>query len=366
MNNSRQNSQPTYIFKTNKTLGQIAIDMDQCNEHFMSNEYCHFDFKHSRCSGFKTIGAYVYHPLLRKVIRLATMDCEKEDTQSITLFWTLFNETLQIVKQDRSYGFNPKGWVRDEAGANWAAIRNVFGEQGVKGMASCEFHFKQSRNRHANRLQSTKSKKQLKVLADNLLEVVTPAGYKTAYDALCKFINQKPVKRKFLKHWLDWWHTRRHHIFRAFKPIHNVPSSNISESFHASWANTGSCNLSLVDAAYEDTIDAIKVERLLATIGDGSNKGGTGPSYDLLQKREYEKQKRRGALYERELLRDLTNESCDTASLYTRSEVSKPFIDEESSHRPTKPKKRSPATQKQTSFKSKNLHVSDTSLSGSS
>ena len=43
------------------------------------------------------------------------MDCEKEDTQCITLFWTLFNETLQIVKQDTSYKFNPKGWVCDEA-----------------------------------------------------------------------------------------------------------------------------------------------------------------------------------------------------------------------------------------------------------
>ena len=40
-------------------------------------------------------------------------------------------------------------------------------------------------------LQSVKSKKQLKGLADNLLEAVTPTGYKrAAYDMLCDFINQ--------------------------------------------------------------------------------------------------------------------------------------------------------------------------------
>ena len=65
MNDGRQNGQPTnYVSKSSKTLGQIALHMDQGNDHFMSNEYCHFDFEHSRCSGLKTIGAFVYHPLL--------------------------------------------------------------------------------------------------------------------------------------------------------------------------------------------------------------------------------------------------------------------------------------------------------------
>ena len=50
------------------------------------------------------------------------MECENETTETLIVkFWTLFNEVLQTV-------FNPYGWMADEAGANWAALSRVFGQ----------------------------------------------------------------------------------------------------------------------------------------------------------------------------------------------------------------------------------------------
>ena len=53
-------------------------------------------------------------------------------------------QVLQGVSGDRNYIFNPTGWVLDEAGAEWNAIRIVFGEHVMAKVVSCEFHFKQS------------------------------------------------------------------------------------------------------------------------------------------------------------------------------------------------------------------------------
>lgn len=74
------------------------------------------DVKHNRCSSLKTFSVHVYHSLLRKVITLATMECEDETTDTLTTFWTLFNEVLQKVSEDTKRMFNPFGWMADEAG----------------------------------------------------------------------------------------------------------------------------------------------------------------------------------------------------------------------------------------------------------
>ena len=58
-----------------------------------------------------------------------SLECEDETTDTLTQFWILFNEVLQKVSEDISKRFNPFGWLADEAGANWAAIANVFGRE---------------------------------------------------------------------------------------------------------------------------------------------------------------------------------------------------------------------------------------------
>ena len=53
-------------------------------------------------------------------------------------------QVLQGVSGDNSYVFNPTGWILDEDGAEWNAIRIVFGEHAMAKVVSCEFHFKES------------------------------------------------------------------------------------------------------------------------------------------------------------------------------------------------------------------------------
>jgi len=68
-----------------------------------------------------------YHPLLRKVVTLATRDCESENKNCISLFWTLPNNALVELSGIQNYHFNPKGWCMDEAGASCSDIEKVYG-----------------------------------------------------------------------------------------------------------------------------------------------------------------------------------------------------------------------------------------------
>ena len=110
-----------------KIAAKIAIDMEKGGDHFMAKEYCFFDGNHKRCGGFVILGCYVYHPLLRKIIRLASMEVNVEDSEAVEMFWTLFSKVLADCKGDTFYKFNPFGWRADEAGSNWEGLFRVFG-----------------------------------------------------------------------------------------------------------------------------------------------------------------------------------------------------------------------------------------------
>ena len=76
---------------------------------------------------------------------------------------------------------------------------------------------KQSVNRQANKLSSNKSKAKLKHLSDSLMQATTPRLYSKCLDQVKDFISEKPHKRNFLATWLDWWHNRLFHVYRAFR-----------------------------------------------------------------------------------------------------------------------------------------------------
>ena len=74
----------------------------------------------------------VFHPILQKVVRLATCDVEDDTGDTMSLFWTERNRALSQYSKIKDYQFNPRGWVVDEAGSNWRGIQNVYGEDGLK------------------------------------------------------------------------------------------------------------------------------------------------------------------------------------------------------------------------------------------
>ena len=286
----------THVFKMSKTAAKIAIDMDKEGNHFMAKEYCFFDGNHKRCRGFITLGCYVYHPLLRRIIRLATMEVNVEDSDAIQDFWLLFNKVIADYKGDPSYTFNPSGWCADEAGSNWEGLFRVFGDVRDR-IVSCVFHYRQSVNRFTAKLPTTKEQEKFKLLSIELQEAVTQTRYYETYEQLMRFITKKKHREQLLLNWFDWWHKRRANIFNAFKPVHGAPRTNWSEAFHASWSHSSSINLSLVDAAYHDIVDAILTELQLEEIGTGTLAPFRGPDEATRQARDFQDQTRRAAEY---------------------------------------------------------------------
>ena len=81
------------------------------------------------------------------------MEAERENFEYIEQFWTLFNEALKHATQNKDVDFNPFGWCVDMAGSNMNGLK-VFGEDALQRIKSCEFHFKQNRNKMAQKLSS--------------------------------------------------------------------------------------------------------------------------------------------------------------------------------------------------------------------
>ena len=106
------------MFKTSKLKIKRALNMDRAGEHLLKDEFCYFDGKVKRCKGFVSLTASVYHPMLRKLIPLATMECSGENTSTIALFWSTFNDVLKKESGECNYVFNPRGWITAMAGAN--------------------------------------------------------------------------------------------------------------------------------------------------------------------------------------------------------------------------------------------------------
>ena len=72
-------------------MAQLAIEMDQDSlEHPLQGEEAYFDGCHSRCAGHKTLGLFVYHMAMHRMLRLATMEVKSESTYEISIFWELF------------------------------------------------------------------------------------------------------------------------------------------------------------------------------------------------------------------------------------------------------------------------------------
>ena len=83
--NSMMNDQLDYVFKSSLKMAKVAILMDQTSSTYnaLQEEDCYFDGTHTRVRGFKTLALWVFHPVLRYILRLATMDVKAESTQHI-------------------------------------------------------------------------------------------------------------------------------------------------------------------------------------------------------------------------------------------------------------------------------------------
>ena len=90
------NQLPTFVFKMSRVQANLPGLMDENSKGMLHNEYCFADGTLKRVRDDVTLSAYVYVPLLRKMVKLATMEVESEHTSNWSLFWRFFNEVSLI------------------------------------------------------------------------------------------------------------------------------------------------------------------------------------------------------------------------------------------------------------------------------
>ena len=214
INQQSFNGDPDYVFKTSTEMAQLALQMDQRQDQHnpLMAEEAYFDGAHKRCAGFKTLGLFVYHPALRKILKLASMEVRKEDTTNIKLFWQLFNEVLTKVNGKPTY-FNPKGIMVDEAGPNYCGVKEVFGQQYCDDkVVGCQLHYKKNVHLKSHRIPES-YKAEFVYNCFKLCSAVTVSKYNEVKTCLDEFAQQFPE----IQAWLNWWDARKYHVFTPFR-----------------------------------------------------------------------------------------------------------------------------------------------------
>ena len=111
--------------------------MDRDGTRFLNDEYCFANGTFKGSTGFVTLSVYVYVGLLRKMIKLATMEAESENTENLLIFWNLLNQAISSFLS-RQGKFYPIGWCVDEAGCLWKVLKDIYREEAIKHRAvSC-------------------------------------------------------------------------------------------------------------------------------------------------------------------------------------------------------------------------------------
>lgn len=321
VNNRALNGKPSYVFKSSHAMAELALSMNRDGQGILKEEFAFVDAKHDRCRHYKTVTLWTYHPVLRKVVQLAVMEVEEENTENLIQFWNLLNEMLQEVSGEHGMKFNPSGFIADEHHANWRSINAVFGESVLQRTFSCEFHYKQSVQRHAKRIGCNSD--EFISNANNLLTALTVNAFQSACDVMRKFIMQ----HKELDSWFNWWFARRTHIFRAFKS-EAAPTSNLAEVGHAKLASVGRCHMSLLEAAREDVALAIRQDTTVRLFESGQSKGGRGANANQRKAIAHKAGMKRAKAYAHELDNNVVKKKTTT------------FVPRKGIHRPPDPKKR--------------------------
>ena len=128
---------------------------------------------------------------------LATMDVERENKQMSVKFFEIFNKVLAEYKGEPGYKFNLSMICCDEAGSNWQAIREVYGEDFYKKkVAGCQWHFKRCAEHQLNKIDPNKSKTFMDAVHE-LCQASTITEYKRISDLLEGICKRSKI--------MGWW-----------------------------------------------------------------------------------------------------------------------------------------------------------------
>ena len=87
-----------YVFKSSRKMAQMALNMDIDGEpNILQMENVYFDATHTQVYGFKCLGLWLIHPVMKKILRSVSMELWSENHKDIALFFSLFNKILSTV-----------------------------------------------------------------------------------------------------------------------------------------------------------------------------------------------------------------------------------------------------------------------------
>lgn len=150
---------------------------------------------------------------------------KEEDTKSQVLFWEMLNSTMEQCGYAPAHFY---GFMADEAGSNWCAVRTVFNGGPHNIMEdrerTCLFHWKQSLMKHAKQCVKAESRQHHIDLCEE---------WRLATNKESAFLKSKEIrewwrnghvhegKLSVMDTWMSWWEVRIAHWGNLMSRVRN-------------------------------------------------------------------------------------------------------------------------------------------------
>lgn len=145
---------------------------------------------------------------------IAVCDMKVEDVRAQVLFWELLNRVMSAHVCDP---ITFRGFMADEAQANWNAVRIVYGEGIDTPMIgkerSCLFHFMDSVNKHTQKHIKQSSRDEHIAMCLQWRNAITQGDADSIYNKITawwKIGNAYDTSYNELESWMAWWKNRIH------------------------------------------------------------------------------------------------------------------------------------------------------------
>ena len=226
-----QSKGKVFVFKMSVDRAGSGVDLVKHMQPGNDLQDCWLMFDHvKRVKDWTTMACHVYDSKYCRVMTIAMCDMQSEDAEAQQLFWENLNDTMKNHGLEET---NFKGFMADSAGANWHAVRRVYGS-GDKDKPmdnrerTCLFHWTKCLQR---------------ATAKNILP-----GFQEQHIALCKIWKDAKsqeeaearynvirgwwvssgatteIGRRALQDWMAFWHFRYRQWGGAMQLVSNLCS----------------------------------------------------------------------------------------------------------------------------------------------
>ena len=120
-----QSKGKVFVFKMSVDRPGSGVDLVKRMQPGNDLQDCWLMFDHvKRVKDWTTMACHVYDSKYCRVMTIAMCDMQSEDAEAQQLFWENLNNTMKNHGLEET---NFKGFMADSAGANWHAVRRVYG-----------------------------------------------------------------------------------------------------------------------------------------------------------------------------------------------------------------------------------------------